>query len=244
MRQLGLPDAAAYQAWLAEHPEEWMILDDFCRISISRFYRDREVFEALSRVILPELAARCVAAGKTRVCVWSAGCASGEEPYSVSIAFGLCVKPQFASVDLSLLATDTDPALLRRAEGACYGSSSLKDLPPDWREVAFEQRDGLRCLRPEFRRGVEFALQDVRRELPSSSFHLILCRNLVFTYFDDELQRHFLQSVLERLESGGYLVLGSHEQLPADQHGLVPTCYRGVYCHRRGAGSCDAKCMN
>lgn len=177
MRELGLANAAAYRAYLAKHPTEWNALDGFCRISISRFYRDRGVFDFLRREVLPELAAG-MQAGMDRVLrCWSAGCASGEEVYTLRIAWELDVGRHFPDVSMRILATDSDPRMLDRALLGCYSMSSLKDLPPEWLSKACTESDGLHCVRPEFREGIEFALQDIRRHMPAGQFQLVLCRH-------------------------------------------------------------------
>ena len=76
LRELGLDNTAAYQEYLENNPAEWHVLDDFCRISISRFYRDRSVFDCLRDDVLPNLAARAAALGERQLRCWSAGCAS------------------------------------------------------------------------------------------------------------------------------------------------------------------------
>ena len=88
METLGLEDFAVYQDHLERHPEEWAILDGFCRITISRFYRDRNVFRVLGERVLPQLAQRA-AQEKRDVACWSAGCASGEEVYTLRILWDL-----------------------------------------------------------------------------------------------------------------------------------------------------------
>ena len=84
-RELGLSDLTAYRAYLETHPEEWAVLDQLTPITISRFYRDRGVFEHLAREVLPTLAARAINRGSDSLEIWSAGCASGEEPYTLAI---------------------------------------------------------------------------------------------------------------------------------------------------------------
>jgi chemotaxis protein methyltransferase CheR len=218
LRALGLAGIEGYAAYLEAHPEEWKQFDAFCRISISRFYRDRGGFERLAEEILPRLADAC--SGALRC--WSVGCASGEEPYSLRLIWAFRLQDRFPDVALQILATDADPGLLERARRACYQPSSLRELPRDWIERAFEHSDGLFRLRPELRAGVELRCQDIRSELPEQSFDLILCRNLVFTYFDEPLQRRCLASLASRLEPGGVLVVGAHESLPAVNTDLRP----------------------
>ncbi|MDJ0608218.1 MAG: protein-glutamate O-methyltransferase CheR [Kiloniellales bacterium] len=220
LRALGLEDLEAYNALLEADPEEWRRLDALCRIPISRFYRDRKVFEALAEVILPELAERAVGRASPQIRCWSAGCASGEEAYSLALAWEIGVAGHFPQARLAVMGTDVDPVMVRRAEEACYGGGTLKDLPPAWLDGAFRRRDGLFCLRRRFRSAVRFAVQDLRRERPAEKFDLILCRNLAFTYFEAGLQQTVLSRLAKCLEPNGYLVIGAHENLPPGPQGF------------------------
>lgn len=220
LRELQLPDAAAYRAYLETHEEERRVFDGFCRISISRFYRDRWVFDRLRDSVLPELAALARSRGDDAFCCWSAGCASGEEVYTLKMIHRLCVAPRFVDLSFRLIATDCDETMLQRARQGCYSFSSLKDLPRDWLVECFDRRDDLFCVRDEFRDGIDFRLQDIRQEMPDGPFHLILCRHLVFTYFDEPLQRTILTSLLERLVPSGILVTGKQEPLPPGASGI------------------------
>jgi chemotaxis protein methyltransferase CheR len=229
MAALGLPDAAAYRERLEAEPAEWSVLDACCWISISRFYRDRRVFEDLAHQILPDLARTAISRGRLRLRVWSAGCASGEEPYSLRLAWDLAVAPAFPDVQVQIVATDASAELLERARRASYPASALEELPDPWRSSAFECLDGAFRLRDEFRRGVEFHQQDIRKAMPDGPFDLILCRNLAFTYFDLEVQHTVQRKLAQRLEPGGALLIGIHEALP-EPAALAPSdATRGVY---------------
>jgi chemotaxis protein methyltransferase CheR len=221
LAELGLADLSAYRALLMSAPEERARLDAMCRIPISRFYRDRGTFGVIAQQLLPEVAATASARGDNAVKCWSAGCASGEEPYTLVMAWRFCVARDWPALGLTVIASDADETMIERAEAACYARSSLKDLPQEWLDRAFIRRSQLFCLAPEFRRGVELVLQDIRRSMPDGPFDLILCRNLVFTYFDEALQRRISEQLGERLRPGGFLVLGCHEALPADAGGFV-----------------------
>ncbi len=216
---LGLPDLDAYRARLAADEAEWRILDSLCRVTVSRFYRDRGVFDHLRHRLLPELVA---GAAPGRLHLWSAGCASGEEPYTLSILWRLGLAAARPGIEPCILATDADSALLERARDALYPASALKELPTAWREAAFVAHGARFRLRPEFRRGVEFRCADIRSDLPEGAFHVVLCRNLVFTYFEEALQRRLLDDIAARLRPGGALVIGSHEALPSGAAGLIP----------------------
>lgn len=93
----------------------------------------------------------------------------------------------------------------------------MRDLPSAWIQRAFDPVDGEFSLRRSFREGVAFLLQDVRDSMPDGPFDLILCRNLVFTYFEEGLQEEILFPLLGRLREGGILAIGGHEELPQGQ---------------------------
>jgi chemotaxis protein methyltransferase CheR len=230
MRELGLHDAAEYRNWLDQHPEEWILLDEFCRITISRFYRDRGVFDVLRTIVLPELAGQAFRRGDREIRCWSAGCASGEEPYSLGIIWQFDVHPSFPGLHLQIVATDSDETLLDRARSGCYPPSSLNDLPAAWRSAAFSRKGTLLCIKDDCRAGVAFVNQDIRVQQPDGPFHLILCRNLVFTYFAVDLQAELLAKITERLLPNGYLMVRIHELLPANGQRLIEIAPRtGIY---------------
>jgi chemotaxis protein methyltransferase CheR len=168
------------------------------------------VFDALRASVLPGLVDLAVARGDDRVRCWSAGCASGEEPYTLAMIWR---RDRYAA-GLEIVATDADEGLLGRAREGRYDYSSVKDLPAELRDNAFEEQDGRFALSEVFKLPVKFERRDVRDEPPPGNFHLVLCRNLAFTYFDDEGQRAVLRSVRGALVPGGFLVVGVHEELP------------------------------
>lgn len=214
-KALGLSGIADYRQHLERHDEEWQVLDALCRVTISRFFRDRGVFALLSDALLPELALRATERSKQTLRVWSAGCAGGEEPYSVVIAWLASVAEQFPNVALHVVATEADPAQLARARNGVYPRGAFKEVPPAWRAATTRERDGRISIRDEVRAPVELLEQDLRRVMPEGPFDLILCRNLAFSYFAEPLQQQVLEGLLSRLEQGGYLVIGKHERLPS-----------------------------
>ena len=228
MKQLGLRSLGAYRSYLDEHPQEWSAIDASCHITISRFYRDRGVFDALERELLPALAARALGEDGVIRC-WSAGCASGEEPYTLAILWKLRVQPAFPSVHLRIIATDVDAEVLERARVARYPAAALRELPPALTSVAFFRSGDDYVLEPELRAEVELRLQDIRGGQPSEHFHLVLCRNLAFTYFDVPLQREILEGIRQRTLPGGFLVIGRHEALPPGATGWMPLRASKIY---------------
>ncbi|WP_338873359.1 CheR family methyltransferase [Myxococcus stipitatus] len=206
---LGLTSVSAYRTRLESDPEEWAVLDALCRVTVSRFYRDARVFEVLHEELLPPLLE-----SSPVLRVWSAGCASGEEPYTVSILFRLGLAPRYPEAGLELIATEVDAGLLERARRGCYPRGSLRELPPAWVERAFPGPGEEPCLAPGYREGLVFRREDLRTHMPQGPFQLVLCRNVAFTYFAPPLQREVLAGLVERLAPGGLLVIGAEESLP------------------------------
>ena len=230
MRALGLPDIHAYRAHLATEPSEWSALDSLCRITISRFYRDRAVFELLRTTIVPVLARDAIARGDDMLSCWSAGCARGEEAYTLSVLWQTELRASFPGIAVEIVATDADAAMLSGARLARYGETSLRDLPATWQRAAFERGGRDFQLRKQFRDGLKFRRQDIRQVMPRGPFHLVFCRNLVFTYYDDGLQRRLYERLTRRIVSGGFLVIGQRESLPNGVIGLAPyAASLGVY---------------
>jgi chemotaxis protein methyltransferase CheR len=216
--ELWLSDLDGYRMYLEAHPEEWALLDSLTSITISRFYRDNGTFDFLTREVLPALAIQAREGGRDTLEVWSAGCASGEEPYTLAIIWELELAARFPALAIRILATDVHPAMLDRAPPACFSPGSLRELPEPWRTEAFEVQGQLYCVRAPYKQGVTVA--HVRTDPPDGFFDLIMCRNLVFTYFEPALQRTIGTQLASSLRPAGTLVLGAHERLPVGLRGF------------------------
>lgn len=211
---LGLADLAAYRSYFEKHPAEWDVLQSLCHITISRFWRDRAVFDRLAAEIVPQLAGAAASRGDTMLRAWSAGCASGEEPYSLKLLWEFLIAPKYPGIAISIVATDADTASLLRARTACYRVSSLRELSDGWIRAAFDRQGPLYCLRESFRTNIAFREEDIRVQAPEGPFDLILCRNLAFTYFERAGQEAALNRMVAELRLGGALIVGRGERLP------------------------------
>ena len=221
LADLELEGLDAYRQYLEEHPEEWQVLDGMTHITISRFYRDRGVWDFLRDTVLPELATEAAREDREAVRAWSAGCASGEEPYTLRLCWDLDAGEDLVQLGLDIVATDADEHMLERTRRACYPPGCLEELPDSWRERAFEPEGDEYCLAERFRQRVELLRQDIRLEQPQGLFELVLCRNLVLTYFDQPTQCEVLKAIRSRMRSGAALVVGAHEELPDGAEGFV-----------------------
>lgn len=238
IRELELTEVAAYQALLHDNPAEWAALERLCVVTLSRFYRDAVVWQALEREVLPELAAAAQAAAAQTtdhagLRCWSVGCASGEEPYTLAIVWGLALAQTYPALELRVLATDRHEPVLARAALARYQAGTLQELPLAWRERAFQRDDGELLLREPFRRTVELRAADAGSWLPAQTFQLILCRNVVFTYFDERRQQDVLRRLLTCLAPGGAFLIAPRERLPENEQ-LEPWLpAQGIFRKRR-----------
>ena len=220
--QLKLSNMAAYKEYLETHETEWRVLDSFCYITISRFYRDKRVSDTIQSKVFQELAQNAIAANQKELRVWSAGCCAGEEAYTLQILWLLSIVPALKKpLPLKIIATDRDALVLERAHKAVYSYGSIKDLPKDIVPAAFDKVGDEFRLKERFKENVEFHKQNILLQMPDGPFDLLLCRNLVFTYFSEEKQREFIQNSCERLKPGGFLIIGHSEALPGQPKQLI-----------------------
>jgi chemotaxis protein methyltransferase CheR len=229
LRVLSLADYDDYLGYLEKTPAEWECLAAMCRIPISRFYRDKGVFDALGCRFLPLLARAALDRPDRTLSVWSAGCASGEEPYTVAILWSLRLAPDYPGVTLRVLATDADAGMIERARRGCYRRSSLGDAPKGWIDRAFCRQGDEFCVRAPFREAVTFDASDLLGGGPGGQFDLVLCRNAAFTYLVPALQRTVLATLSGHLRPGGFLVVGAHERLPDPVEGFRALAGAPVY---------------
>lgn len=232
--EIQLDELPAYRAYLDEHHNEWTVLDGLCQVTISRFYRDKAAFAFLEEQVIPYLISNIDQALDPQLRIWCAGCGAGEEPYTLAILWALRFQDSYPSFRLPIMATDINPDMLERAKQACYPYSAIKNLPTTWQEAAFRQNNEPYCLQAEYQANVEFLCQDLRSASSPDSeqkpFHLVCCRNLAFTYFDDPLQCEVVKRLHSYLVEGGVLMIGIHEELPTGIEGFKTLSKRlGIY---------------
>ncbi|MDJ0957243.1 MAG: CheR family methyltransferase [Arenicellales bacterium] len=223
MNQMHIKSVSDYREFLEKHAEEWDWIEALSHVTISRFYRDKAVFKFLENDLLPLLVKQVSDRKRNLLRVWSVGCCSGEEPYTMALIWKVRLQPQWPNVRLEVMATDVDSKLIQRAKQAAYPYSSIKALPNEWQHQLFDQRNGLFYLKPEYQRDVHFVEQDVRVTTPQGLFDLVLCRNLAFTYFEIEQQHKILDRIHAAIQPDGVLVIGIQEDLPEGTQGFS-TC--------------------
>jgi len=218
------------------HPELVERLAAALTVGETHFFRVRPQMEALRRVVLPELIAR--RAGDRALSVWSAGCSTGEEPYTVAMLL-LELVPFLEQWKLQLLATDLNRSVLEVARHALYGEWSFRDTPDAVRRSFFDAEGERWRLRESVRRMVRFACHNLMSDPPPlmdprhEGFDLILCRNVTI-YFGPEAVLRLYARFAEALAPGGWLVLGPSDPTPVSGSGLELHELQDALLWRRG----------
>jgi len=195
--------------------EEYEKLFEALTINLSYFFRDGTTFEALRDKVLRPLLREKAEQGSRLVRVWSAGCAGGEEPYSVAILFHELLGGELQNWRIRILATDLDAGALEKARRGVYDEFSFRGMDPRYLRRYFDPvSQGEYAIKPQVAALVKFERHDLIADPPPRRLDLILCRN-VLIYFSREQQGRLLKTFHRALNDRGYLVIGKTEVLMA-----------------------------
>ena len=210
VRALGCQTWADYEAILGKDAGELERLKDRLTVNVTEFLRDSEVWTELSASVLPVLIEQAAKRPLRELRIWSAGCSSGEEPYSLAMLALEAVTASGKDVDVRVLASDLDPLVLERARQGRYPAAAVAALAPKLRETWFDRDgDGVR-VKARLRETVSFRPLDLFSSPPPPHLDLLLCRN-VMIYFSRELQQRLLRAFHQALRPGGIFVTGKTE---------------------------------
>jgi two-component system CheB/CheR fusion protein len=210
MGEVGTPDYIAYVDRLEVDPDEFAALFDTLLINVTGFYRDPQTWDYLAEEIVPKLLADTADAGSIRV--WCAGCATGEETYTLAILLAEALGERAFSDRVKIYATDADDDALMQARAAVYSAKQVEAVPPDLLARYFERVDERFAFRKDVRRAVIFGRNDLVQDAPISRIDLLTCRNTLM-YFNAETQSRVLERFNFALNPWGYLLLGRSEML-------------------------------
>jgi chemotaxis protein methyltransferase CheR len=210
VRSKGHSDLGSYYRELTRDREELERLFQYMTINVTEFFRNPTAFTYLERKVLPRLMAEQSVHGRFRV--WSAGCSSGEEPYSLAITLLRVKKRHRIPTPFTVLATDVDDRILARAKVGRYSQEALKNLDDEGVRDYFIEEEELLSVSDEVRECVTFRTEDILRDDPGKDQSLIVCRNLLI-YFSRENQEQIISRFSRKINPGGYLMLGKAETL-------------------------------
>ncbi|MBI5443241.1 MAG: protein-glutamate O-methyltransferase CheR [Deltaproteobacteria bacterium] len=225
--RVGDPDTGAYLARLEADPEECDRLVTALAVHVTSFFRDPVVFELLEQAVLPAIVREKGRLRASELRVWSAGCGSGEEAYSLSILLDRALKEAPVPLVPLVFGTDVSATALQAAEAGIYGREQLENVKLGILDRYFVESGGRFQVTAAVRAPVRFSFDDVTRPgvlAPAESifggFDLVLCRN-VLIYFGPKLQESVLGKLEASLAPGGFLVLGTSEHLSGPAAGRL-----------------------
>ena len=198
-----------YRVYLASHPQEAQLLTNSLLIKVTEFFRDPDLFRYLQEVVVPELITSARTHEQTIRC-WSAGCATGEEAYSLAILLAEALGEDLDAFSVRLFATDADPDAVAFARQGSYPERALAKLPEELVERYFTYEQDRFVVTKRLRTITVFGQHDLAQRAPFPRMDLVLCRN-VLIYFTAELQQRTLRLFTYALRDGGIMVLGKSE---------------------------------
>src|SRR4051812_1313720 len=210
MDSVGCQTYGDYLDYLEVHPDEYAELFDTLLINVTEFFRDPPAWEHLSQEVLPELLA--VKPPDEPVRVWSAGCASGQEAYTVAMVLAEILGPEAYLERVKIYATDIDEAALATARLGTYSHKEVETVPDELRKRYFEPGDQRVAFRKDLRRAVIFGRNNLVQDAPISRLDLLVCRNTLM-YFTAETQSQILRHFHFALRDHGPLMLGKSEMM-------------------------------
>jgi two-component system CheB/CheR fusion protein len=212
MQDVGVDSYLSYLDHLEVDPEEFTQLFNTILLNVTSFYRDPPTWDHLAAEILPRILADKGEDEPIRI--WSAGCASGQEPYSLAMVTAEAMGPDAVRERVKIYATDLDEEALNQARQARYAAKQVQGVPPELLERYFEHNGDTSTFSKELRRSVIFGRHNLIQDAPIPRIDLLVCRNTLM-YLNSETQAHVLARFSYALREGGYLLLGKAEMLLA-----------------------------
>jgi two-component system CheB/CheR fusion protein len=219
MQQMGVASYGDYVEYLEVHPDEFLPLFNTVLINVTGFFRDPEAWRTLAEQILPRILEN-KSKGEPIRC-WSAGCASGEEAYTLAILLAEAVGDQEFRHRVKIYATDADEEALAQARLGSYTAAQVEDVPAALRDRYFEKVNDRYVFRPDLRRSLIFGRHDLVQDAAISRLDLLVCRNTLM-YFNSETQAQILSRFHFALSRSGYLFLGKAETLLSHNSSFRP----------------------
>ena len=219
MQAVGAEDWAAYRQYLVQHPEEFVELFNTILINVTGFFRDRATWDLVEAEVIPRLLEE--RPGDAPIRVWSAGCASGEEPYTVAMLLAEALGEDAFRRRVKIYATDIDEDALAEAREASYSLKDLEQVPPALRERYFVPNHHGFAFRNDLRRVVIFGRNDLHHDPPISRVDVLVSRNTLM-YFGSEVQERILANFYFALSRGGFLIVGKAEALQNGRNFFTP----------------------
>jgi two-component system, chemotaxis family, CheB/CheR fusion protein len=210
MQTVSVDSFSDYRRYLDEHPDEFADLFNTILINVTAFFRDAPAWDILRAEIIPKIVEQ--SASQPGIRLWSTGCASGEEAYSLAMCFAEAMPADAFRERLKIYATDVDEEALAEGRHGIYAASRVDNVPEELRERYFDRIEQRYVVKPDLRRAVIFGRHDVVQDPPISRVDLLTSRNTLM-YFTPEAQTRILANFHFALREEGYLFLGKSEMM-------------------------------
>lgn len=210
IHELGLKDFSGYARHLEINPEEADALPNLLHVTVSRFFREKTVWDYLRKITLPGILCRIGSFRPLRVL--SLGSCNGEEPYSIALIWKAMLQPEFPGSEIIITALELDQYCLKRALHGFYSGKTLREVHSSVLADWFVRESGGYRLKAEVRRIVQFKKFNLLKNNLPGDQDLIFCRYLVFTYFHGQLRLNMAKKILSAINQKGILVLGQKEE--------------------------------
>ncbi|MEO6458112.1 MAG: CheR family methyltransferase, partial [Chloroflexia bacterium] len=226
-------DLAEYKLYLENHPEEYQRLISSFLIKVTEFVRDPDLFNVLREEVVPDLIAHS-RKHNNELRIWSAGCATGEEAYSLALILCEALGEDLPNFNIKIFATDLDSDAVEFARRGRYPEAALDKFPDDLKDRYFTRTAGSCEAKKHLRGMIIFGEHDLVQRAPFPRIDMAMCRN-VLIYFTKELQQHALELFAFALREGGYLVLGKTETVsPRAEYFTAQQGNQKIYRRREG----------
>ena len=219
MLMLGVGSFEEYQDGLEAQPEEFGELFNTILINVTSLFRDPSAWEAIATEVIPKIIGKPSSTGEVRV--WSAGCASGEEPCTLAILLADALGDDAFRKRVKIYATDVDEEALAHARRAAYTEKEMQNVPRKFRRKYFEPQEGKFALRSDLRRAIIFGRHDLMQDAPISRVDLLTCRNTLM-YFNADAQARITSRLHFALRDTGFIFLGKAEMLQGQADLFAP----------------------
>ncbi|MGI4787670.1 MAG: CheR family methyltransferase [Janthinobacterium lividum] len=219
IQQINIGSYDSYTDYLEVHPDEFGLLFNTVLINVTTFFRDTSSWEYISEEIIPRILAAKAPGEPIRL--WSAGCASGQEPYTLAIALAEKLGFDAFRDRVKIYATDIDEEALVQARAASYSAREVQGIPPEVLAKYFDKEGGWYVFNKDLRRCLIFGRHDLLHDAPISRIDLLVCRNTVM-YFNAEVQAGILSRFHFAIRDGGFLFLGKAEMIFAHTGLFLP----------------------
>ncbi len=199
------------------------------------YYRNPPQLRVFQEKILAQTIEECRKIGRKRLRIWSAGCSTGEEPYTIAIILHEVLKQEIGLWDIKITATDLSEAVLEAAAKGIYSEYTLRTTPKEIVSKYFDAKENTFVIKPELKKLVSFSQVNLNDKMQLSRIeksHIIFCRNVII-YFDDDMKKRVINAFYDNLVDKGSLLIGHSESLHNISRAFVPEHYTGIIVYRK-----------